>query len=101
MSNAPLLNPSYEPEHPPINGTVPEVVARFGMATQIRWFQRFYRELNHDTAWDEYYIHSEHHKGLHCISCSYDFNDGYHGGGVIMDGWCCCLDSRMPHKKEK
>lgn len=98
MSNAPLNDPSYKPEHPPVNGRIPEVVKRFGMATQLRWFRWFWKELRVLNDYSGYYVSSEHHLGLCCMPCTGEFVDGHHGGGVIADGWCCCRDSRINRK---
>lgn len=98
MSDAPLDDAAYEPEHPPVDGQIPDVVVRFGPRTQIRWFQRFGEQLGKRKDWDDYHCQSEHHRGFCCGSCVGEFEDGYHGGGVIADGWCCCRDTRMPGK---
>lgn len=92
----PLDNPAYEPQHPPVDGQIPEVVRRFGKATQIRWFARFGDQLGARRDWDEYWCMSEHHQGFCCGSCIGEFEDGYQGGGVMTDGWCCCRDPRRP-----
>lgn len=93
--STPLEDSDYEPEHPPVDGKIPEVVARFGPSTQIRWFMRFHRSLTEEAKLDEYYVTSENHKGPCCSSCMGEFIDGYQGGGVIADGWCCCKDGRI------
>ena len=89
---APLDDPAYVPEHPPINGVIPPIVARWGPASQQRWFRRFGNEIGPLTydRWDLYYASSEHHKGLCCGSCQDE--SAY---GVMQDGWCCCRDERM------
>jgi hypothetical protein len=39
---------------------------------------------------------NEFHPNLdHCSSCYGEYIDGYAGGGVMMDGYCCCKDSRI------
>lgn len=44
----------------------------------------------------------EFHPGKHhCGSCQGEYEDGYMGGGVMMDGWCCCRDNRMGRNEEK
>lgn len=98
MTIAPLEDPAYEPKHPPIDGQVPDVVARFGSRTQLRWFRRFGDQLGVRKDWGDYYCQSEHHRGLCCSSCYGEYLDGYQGGGVMMDGWCCCQDERPPWK---
>jgi hypothetical protein len=36
----------------------------------------------------------ETHPGRdHCSSCFGEYYDGYAGGGVMMDGYCCCKDN--------
>jgi hypothetical protein len=94
MSINPLENPNYVPEHPPVNGLIPNVVARFGMRTQIRWFKRFWRQIDR-TDLTAYHCQSEHHLGPCCTSCIGEYNDGYQGGGVMVDGYCCCHDDRI------
>lgn len=91
----PLEDPDYVPEHPPVDGKIPEVVAKFGMGTQLRWFARFYNKLNWSEDVSGYYVTSEHHKGDCCGACKMEFEDDYQGGGVIADGWCCCKDGRI------
>lgn len=87
---APLDDSAYRPKHPPIGGQVPDVVARWGPGSQMRWFRRFRTELAPRRDWDRFYCQSEHHLGFHCYSCE-DEGDG----GVMGDGWCCCRDERM------
>lgn len=89
---APLDDPHYTPQHPPIDGRVPDVVAKWGPASQLRWFRRFIDQLGQRTDWARYYCESPHHTGACCGSCFDESNDGY---GVLLDGWCCCQDTRM------
>jgi hypothetical protein len=96
----PLEDPAYEPLHPPVDGQLPDVVRRFGKATQLRWFARFGDRLAPRTDWDEYWCQSEHHKGPCCGPCEGEFEDGYQGGGVMMDGWCCCKDGRASWRRK-
>lgn len=86
---APLEDPDYEPVYPPLGGRIPDVVARWGKKSQLRWFERFAMKLNPlmDAEWAKYWVSSEVHMGLCCASCEYESYDGY---GVIMDGYCCC-----------
>jgi len=36
------------------------------------------------------------HPGVECCnSCYGEYIDNYQGGGVMMDGYCCCLDMRI------
>lgn len=37
-----------------------------------------------------------YHLGPCCGSCQGEYEDGFHGGGVMADGWCCCQDERQP-----
>lgn len=90
----PLEDPDYEPRHPPVDGRIPDVVARWGKASQLRWFQRFAGELNPLENFAAYWVTSEHHRGVCCGSCLGEFEDGYQGGGVMADGYCCCRDGR-------
>jgi hypothetical protein len=93
MSNAPLEDPDYEPEHPPVNGQIPDVVAKFGKDTQLRWFNRFRGQLGSGINYNPYYCNSLHHLGPCCVSCVGEYEDG--DGSVIEDGWCCCQDKRV------
>ncbi|MET9385319.1 hypothetical protein ABZY09_30670 [Streptomyces sp. NPDC002928] len=92
---APLEDPAYEPEHPPVGGGVPAVVARWGARSQVRWFTRFWRELRFPQDLSGFWVFSEHHRGPCCLSCESEFLDGFQGGGLMADGWCCCHDSRI------
>lgn len=93
----PLDDPAYEPKYPPINGQVPDAVAKWGPRSQLRWFRRFRDEIGAQptAVWDAHYCSSEHHRGPCCFSCHSEYLDGYQGGGVMADGWCCCYDERM------
>lgn len=95
MVDAPLNDPDYEPKHPPVNGQIPDVVTRFGMRTQIRWFARFGEQLGRRADWGNYHCQSEHHRGPCCGSCQWEFEEQ---SGVMMDGWCCCRDGRIHGK---
>lgn len=81
MSGAPLEDPAYKPKHPPVNGEIPEVVAKWGAASQLRWFQRFGGQLGKRRDWDRYYVHSVGHRGPCCTSCEED--------GLFPDRCCC------------
>ena len=89
---ASLDDPRHEPLHPPVDGKIPDVVARWGPRSQLRWFRRFRRELADRQDWDRFYCTSECHLGSCCYSC---FEEGEHGTGVMQDGWCCCRDERI------
>lgn len=85
----PLEDYSYEPENPPIDGMIPEVVKKFGPRTQIRWFKRFYLDLKKGQSFGEYYTSSEQHKGYCCLDCDYELVE--FGTGVMAFGpGCCC-----------
>lgn len=94
----PLQDPNYQPEHIPIDGMVPPIIARWGKASQLRWFKRFSKitpkgfTLSHRNDFSIFWCDSEHHIGPCCGSCIGEFEDGF---GVMMDGWCCCKDPRM------
>lgn len=98
VDDSPLNNPAYKPQYVPVDGQVPDAVARFGPRTQLRWFHRFGAQLGRRKDWGDYYCQSAHHRGFCCGSCYSEYEDGYQGGGVMMDGWCCCQDSRQPGK---
>lgn len=87
MDLPPLENPAFEPEHPPVDGRVPVVVARWGAASQLRWFARFFdalapMPLSH---WDLFYCVSAEHRGTCCPSCLQDRADG----NFNLDECCC------------
>lgn len=91
MTIAPLDDPVYEPKHQPVNGQVPEVVARFGPRTQVRWFQRFrntlweQRDRRNPVDYSQYFAESLHHKGLCCPTCDNGEEAEYWDGPG-----CCC-----------
>ncbi len=91
---APLDDPIYQPEHPPTpDGGVPDVVAKWGPRSQLRWFVRFrgqYAPQPHKR-WELFYIDSEQHRGLCCTSCVEDEQDGF---GSMGPEHCCCLGFR-------
>lgn len=88
MTIAPLEDPAYKPLHPPVNGRVPGVVAKWGPRSQLRWFDRFAGQLKPmpHKVWDQFYCVVLAHRGQCCTSCLQDKEDGY--GGDI-DGCCC------------
>ncbi len=88
---APLDDPTYAPVHRPVEGQVPEVVARWGPRSQLRWFRRFWQQLAAGQRLDRFYCESEHHRDTCCASCFDEYQDGY---GVMMDAWCCCRGFR-------
>jgi hypothetical protein len=89
---APLEDPAYAPQHPPVGGIVPEVVRKWGPHSQYRWFGRFWPQLKAQpySFWAGFYCSSESHRGLCCSSCTDDKDEGY---GDDIDG-CCCVAIR-------
>lgn len=87
----PLEDPTYTPAHPPINGQVPDVVAKWSPRSQLRWFLRFGKQLGGRKDWERFYCASEHHRGFCCTSCWDEFEAST---GVMMDGWCCCRSGK-------
>lgn len=87
MTLAPLDDPTYAPAHPPVNGRVPEIVAKWAAASQLRWFARFSGELTPALAadWEPFHCSSDAHRGVCCASCLSDEEDGYWDGPT-----CCC-----------
>ncbi|MER6350647.1 hypothetical protein ABT186_02025 [Streptomyces sp. NPDC001634] len=90
MSIAPLDDPAYEPKHPPVGGRIPDVVAKWGPRSQLRWFRRFRDQLT--AYWDsyDYYSETEHHRGGCCDSCMEDAAAGYED----LPDVCCCYALR-------
>ncbi|HZP54350.1 hypothetical protein [Actinocrinis sp.] len=88
---APLDDPTYQPQHPPVNGQIPDVITKWGPRSQVRWFQRFRTELGPRRDWELFYCHSEYHRGLCCTSCE---DEGYEGVRGCGD-YCCCRDGRL------
>jgi hypothetical protein len=94
----PLEDPDYQPVHVPVHGRPPELVAKWGPRSQLRWFRRFYPELYayvrgmkfpglaSDIA-NDYYCHSLEHKGPCCGSCISEEEDL---GLRPYDDHCCC-----------
>jgi hypothetical protein len=87
----PLEDPDYVPKHPPVDGRIPDVVAKWGKPSQLRWFRRFAGDLHPLENLAAYWVTSEHHRGSCCVSCHWEFGEGI---GVIQDGYCCCRDGR-------
>jgi hypothetical protein len=88
MPGAPLDDPAYEPLYRPEAGRPPAVVARWGPASQLRWFRRFWPEMGPlpEDVLKDFYCHSEEHRGACCSSCLSDEWDGY----LTYDDHCCC-----------
>lgn len=91
----PLEDPDYVPEHPPVDGKIPDVVSKWGKESQLRWFQRFGKELRDPPDRTDLYVESEYHPNWCCRACLCELEDNYLGGGVMADGWCCCRDQRI------
>lgn len=90
-ATAPLGDPTYQPKHPPVGGQIPDVVAKWGPRSQLRWFRRFGAELGRRKDWDQYFCQSEHHRDLCCYSCGDEGDQGVQGWGLH----CCCRDDRI------
>lgn len=90
MELTPLTRPDYQPKHPPVDGKIPDVVARWGKASQLRWFRRFWKEIGPLESLGAFWCTSEHHRGPCCPPCQGE------DGGVVADGYCCCQDTRGP-----
>lgn len=90
---APLEDPTYAPEHPPVNGQIPDVVAKWGPRSQHRWFRRFRSQLadRQEQGWGQFYCVTENHLGGCCYSCDEEYE---YSTGVMMDDGCCCRDQR-------
>lgn len=89
---APLDDPDYEPKHPPQNGIVPAVVARWAAASQIRWFSRFRTVLAKRQDWSLFHAESPLHKDWCCWRCR---------DVEYWDGDECCCRGYEVKKKEK
>lgn len=87
MTLAPLEDPAYEPKYPPVDGRVPDVVAKWGPRSQVRWFRRFRDHLTIYWNSADYYSETEHHRGGHCDSCAQDAAAGYQD----LPHVCCCV----------
>lgn len=95
----PLEDLRYEPAYRPVNGRPPELIARWGAASQLRWFRRFMNELAPEVPLAPFYCHSAEHRGPCCDSCVSEWEDGH----AYADACCCravdtaasaCYDSR-------
>jgi hypothetical protein len=91
---APLDDPGYQPAHAPVNGEIPDVVAKWSPKSQRRWFNRFngqFKPQKHEV-WARFYCMSEHHRGFCCSSCLQDYDIGYDWPPEDNDGneLCCC-----------
>ena len=98
-SLAPLDDPRYDPVHNPIDGLVPDVVARWGPRSQVRWFDRFHGQIKAmpSDEWDRFYCESVQHRGQCCMSCVEDAREGYCDWDrpadplhPVEDERCCC-----------
>jgi hypothetical protein len=91
---APLEDPSYVPAHPPTSDRVtPDVVAKWGPRSQLRWFVRFRKALRprRPDWWARFYCSSVQHRGLCCDSCLDDYDAGYDEPNGDR---CCCRSER-------
>ena len=98
MNMAPLEDPAYTPAHQPISGRIPDVIAKWGPRSQLRWVHRFRHQLAQGQDVTHLYADSLHHTGWCCSACIGEYEDGYQGGGVMVDGWCCCRDRRIKER---
>lgn len=87
MTFTPLDDPTYSPTTLPQNGHPPDVVAKWGRVSQLRWFRRFQADLKPwaSAEWERFYCESEHHRGMCCVSCVEESLNGYYDGF----GDCC------------
>lgn len=86
--DAPLNDRRYEPIHRPVNRRVPEIVAKWGPPSQVRWFHRFWDEIDWRTVdSSRYHIHSTRHLGPCCAGC---MSDEEWDGLPVYDDQCCC-----------
>ena len=86
LDDSPLNDEAFVPEHPPVDGRVPEVVERWAAASQVRWFNRFAGELAlRGREWNRWFVESVEHRGLCCPSCIEEQGVGY----VSFDECCC------------
>lgn len=79
---APLEDPTYEPKHPPINGQPPDVVAKWGPRSQVRWFRRFHGSVT-IRDWRRFFVMSIEHRDVCCQAC-FDPDEYWDGEE------CCC-----------
>ena len=96
---APLDDPAYDPMHKPVDGVVPDVVAKWGPRSQVRWFDRFHRQIKAmpPQEWNRFYCESVQHRGQCCMSCIEDAREGYCDWDrptdplrPVEDERCCC-----------
>lgn len=87
----PLNDPNYEPKHPPVNGSVPWVIGCWGPRSQLRWFNRFRRQLKPRVSpvYTDLHIESVEHTGNCCYRCG-----GYDDPAEFWDGPGCCCKAR-------
>lgn len=88
----PLEDPVYAPVTRPVNGSPHPDVAKWGAASQVRWFQRFWGSSAMPTVLPKdaalYYCQSIEHRGPCCESCYDDVLEGWDDG--LFDEHCCC-----------
>ena len=89
-THAPLDDPRYEPRYRPLDGKPHPVVKKWGAASQLRWFQRFWGTDEMPTLYAadvaDHYCSSVEHKGSCCDSCIEDREYGFDA----IDEHCCC-----------
>jgi hypothetical protein len=84
----PLEDPAYQPRYPPAGGLPPDVVAKWGPRSQVRWFDRYRGQLRRAPSafWDRFYCTTTAHRGNCCTSCESDWLMGY---AEDMERCCC------------
>ena len=89
----PLDDPAYTPQYLPVAGMVPSAVARWGAASQLRWFRRFRGQITpmRGEEWARFFCVSAAHRGQHCDSCLDDLEDGFDNRPESL---CCCYAAR-------
>jgi hypothetical protein len=87
IESPPLEDPNYEPKYEPVDGRPPEVVAKWGAPSQLRWFRRFQGLRLTTEEWEQFHCESAQHRGLCCPSC---LQDAEFQGFPNFDDHCCC-----------
>lgn len=98
MDQQPLDDPAYAPQYPPVAGMVPSAVARWGAASQLRWFRRFRGQITpmRGEEWARFFCVSAAHRGQHCGSCLDDLEDGFDNRPESL---CCCAGTTQRAKR--
>lgn len=85
----PLEDLDYKPRYLPVNGKPNPAVAKWGPASQLRWFRRFWGTVEMPMLFDgdlaDFYCSSTEHKGACCPSCIDEQESGY----FYIDDCCC------------